>query len=58
MPKTFIPQYIRVLRKLAKYASTHGSTMQPNMTADQYATLAQIVAASAVFDGVAINEQP
>lgn len=56
--KTFIPQYIRKLRKLAEYATKHGATMTPNLTSAQAATLAQIQAASATFNGVVIEETP
>lgn len=58
MTKTFVPQYIRLLRKLAAYTAKHRSTMTQYTTSAQQATFDQIKAASAVFDGINIEEGP
>lgn len=58
MAKTYAPQFVRVLRKLAVYATKHSSAMNAVMTAPQQAAVAQVVAAAAVFSGVVVNETP
>lgn len=58
MAKTYAPQFVRLLRHLAVYATKHGSQMNAVMTAPQQAAVAQVVAAAAAFSGVNVTESP
>jgi hypothetical protein len=58
MAKTYAPQFVRILRKLAVYATKHGSQMNAVMTPAQQAAVQQVVTAAAAFSGVVVNETP
>lgn len=56
--KTYAPEYVRKLRKLALYVTRHSGKMAPTMTADQIATFATITEASSKFDTVDLFTDP
>lgn len=58
MAKTYAPQFVRLLRHLAVYATKHQSSMFAVMTASQQAAVASVVAAAAAFSGVVVEETP
>lgn len=59
MAKSFIPQYIAMLHKLAEYVAKHQGTMASfTLTAGQLATFAAILAADAAWAGVPFREEP
>lgn len=54
--KTFVPQLVRLIRRLCAYIQKHRATMNPYLTTQQRAGLDAVVAACALFDAVVINE--
>lgn len=58
MAKSYVPQCIRVMRKLRTYINKHLTTMTPYLSGAQIAALQSIVTAVAAFDGVNITESP
>lgn len=57
MAKTFAPQFVRRLRKLAIYAVKHGPKMSPTMTSAQLDAVEAVKTASAAFDSVNLDEE-
>lgn len=58
MTKSYVPQLVRVLRRLRIYINKHRPTMAPYLSTSQNAALDSILTATAAFDGVVTQEAP
>lgn len=58
MAKTYAPQFVRLLRKLAVYATKHQGPMFAVMTPAQQAAVQAVVTADQAFSGVNVTESP
>lgn len=56
--KSFVPQFVRLLRKLAVYGTKHQATMAPYLTTSQQTALQNVITAAQAFSGVDVVETP
>lgn len=56
--KTFIPQGVRMLRKVRAYYNKHAAVMNKTLSAAEQTAFKTASDQAAVFDGAIINEDP
>lgn len=58
MAKTYAPQFVRELRRLAQYAIKHGDKMNAVLSGAEQAAVQSVITASQAFSAEKIEESP